>query len=137
MKFSFDLKSGSSFILAFGFGTLIILIAVLGIGAMRRAHAIYSEMEVTQDAYLETESFRRDIAGDMYLADILIRDYLLDPSPQNVALHREQLLEIRSSLQERLDFLGQRLGENENPGLKRLQTEVQGYWDSLDPIFEW
>ncbi|MFB3916184.1 MAG: sensor histidine kinase [Terriglobales bacterium] len=137
MKFPFDLKSGSSFILAFGFGTLIILIAVLGIGAMRRAHAIYSEMEVTQDAYLETESFRRDIAGDMYLADILVRDYLLDPSPQNVALHREQLLEIRSSLQERLDLLGQRLGENENPGLKRLQVEVQGYWDSLDPIFEW
>lgn len=137
MKLPFDVNSRSSFILAVGFGTLIILIAVLGIGAMRRARAIYSEMEATQDAYLETESFRRDIAADMYLADILVRDYLLDPSPQNVSLHRQQLLEIRSSLQERLDYLAHRMGENENPGLKQLQAEVQAYWDSLDPIFEW
>jgi signal transduction histidine kinase len=73
----------------------------------------------------------------MYLADILVRDYLLDPSPQNVSLHRQQLLEIRSSLQQRLDLLAQRMSGSDNPGLQRLQTEVQAYWDSLDPIFEW
>jgi signal transduction histidine kinase len=137
MDFLVDMKSRSSFILALGFGTLIILIAVLGFGAIRRARAIYSEMEATQDAYLETEAFRRDIATDMYLADILVRDYLLDPSPQNVSLHRQQLLEIRSSLQQRLDLLAQRMSGSDNPGLQRLQTEVQAYWDSLDPIFEW
>ena len=27
--------------------------------------------------------------------------------------------------------------ELSNPGLERLQEEVQAYWDSLDPIFEW
>lgn len=137
MDFLVDMKSRSSFILALGFGTLIILIAVLGFGAIRRARAIYSEMEATQDAYLETEAYRRDIATDMYLADILVRDYLLDPSPQNVSLHRQQLLEIRSSLQQRLDLLAQRMSGSDNPGLQRLQTEVQAYWDSLDPIFEW
>jgi signal transduction histidine kinase len=132
------MRSRSSlFVLALGFGTLIILIAVLGIGALRRARAIYMEMEATQDSYLQTESFRRDIAADMYLADILIRDYLLDPSPQNVAYHRQQLLEIRGSLQTRLDLLAERMSDNDNPGLDRLQKEVQGYWDSLDPIFEW
>src|SRR5689334_10551353 len=97
--------SRSYFVLALGFGTLIALIAILSVGAIRRAQGIYSEMESTQDAYLQAESFRRDIATDMYLADILVRDYLLDPSPQNAPLHRQQLLEIRSSLQTRLDQL--------------------------------
>lgn len=130
-------KSRSSYVLALGFGTLVVLIAVLGVGAMRRARAINTEMEATQDAYLKAEAFRGEIATDMYLADILVRDYLLDPSPQNAPLHRQQLLEIRASLQERLDKLASTMPENENVGLDRLQQEVQGYWDSLDPIFEW
>ncbi len=137
MKFYFDLRSRSSFVLALGFGSVIVLIAVLGFGAMRRARTIYNEMESTQDSYLESESFRRDVASDMYLADILVRDYLLDPSPENAPRHREDLLQIRDSLQKRMDLLAQKTGESNNPGLTRLQNEVQGYWDSLDPIFEW
>ena len=54
--------------LVMGFGTLVVLIAVLGVGAIRRARAIYDEMEATQDLYLQSESSRRDIATDMYLA---------------------------------------------------------------------
>jgi len=131
------IKSRSSFVLALGFGTLIALIAILGLGAIRRARAIYTEMETTQDSYLQTEAFRRDIAIDMYLADILIRDYLLDPSPQNAPLHRQQLLEIRSSLQKRLDVLAGNMSDSDSPKLERLQNEVHGYWDSLDPIFAW
>jgi signal transduction histidine kinase len=131
------IRSRSSFVLALGFGTLIALIAVLGIGAVRRARAIYDEMEKTQDAYLQAEAFRRDIATDMYLADILVRDYLLDPSPQNAPIHRQQLLEIRSSLQKRLDQLATNVPDRDSPRLERLQTVVQGYWDSLDPIFDW
>jgi signal transduction histidine kinase len=137
MRFLLGMKSRSSFILAAGFGTLIVLIAMLGFGAIGRARAIYNEMESTQQTYLEAEAFRRDIAADMYLADILVRDYLLDPSPQSAPLHRQQLLEIRNSLQERLDLLAQRMGEGDTRGVSQLQTEVQAYWDSLDPIFEW
>ncbi|MGE5110394.1 MAG: sensor histidine kinase [Acidobacteriaceae bacterium] len=129
--------SRSSVVLAIGFGTLIVLIAVLGFGAVRRARAIYNETERTQEAYLEAEAFRRDIVTDMYLADILVRDYLLDPSPLNAPAHRQQLLEIRASLQSRLDLLAERTKGSEGPALDRLQEEVQGYWDSMDPIFEW
>src|SRR5689334_21976709 len=131
------IRSRSSFVLAVGFGTLIALIAILGIGTVRRARAIYDEMEKTQDAYLQAESFRRDIATDMYLADIRVRDYLLDPSPQNAPLHRQQLLEIRSSLQTRLDQLAGSASDSDSPRLEQLQNVVQGYWDSLDPIFGW
>src|SRR5439155_3482837 len=47
------------------------------------------------------------------------------------------LLTRRNSLQERLDELSERAGENDSPQLARLQEEVEGYCDSLDPIFEW
>jgi hypothetical protein len=110
MQFFGAMRSRSAYILAAGFGTLIVLIAVLGFGAIRRARAIYNEMESTQQSYLEAEAFRRDISADMYLADILVRDYLLDPSPKSAPAHRQQLLEIRNSLQSRMDLLAQRMG---------------------------
>jgi len=86
---------------------------------------------------VQTETFRRGIATDVYLADILLRDYLLDPSPQNAPHHRQQLLVIRESLQQRLDELSKLVPENDSPELSRLQNEVEAYWDSLDPIFDW
>ena len=127
----------SLFVLAIGFGFLIVLIAILGFGAIRRADTIYRDMKTAQDSYSETETFRRGIATDIYLADILLRDYLLDPSAETVPRHRQELLVIRDSLQERLDKLSGRMPENDSPGLARLQAEVEAYWDSLDPIFEW
>ncbi len=125
------------FVLAIGFSILIVLIAFLGFGAIRRADAIYRDMRAAQDAYIQTETFRRGIATDVYLADILLRDYLLDPSPQSAPHHRQQLLTIRESLQQRLDELSKLVPENDSPELSRLQTEVEAYWDSLDPIFDW
>lgn len=127
----------SLFVLILGFGSLIVLIAVLGFGAIRRADAIYRDMQSAQDSYSETEALRRDVSRDLYLADILLRDYLLDPSPQSAPLHRQELLEQRNSLQDRLNQLGRRTSENESPGLIRLEEEVAAYWDSVDPVFEW
>ena len=124
-------------VLALAFGILIVLIAVLGFGAIRRADTIYKDMRTAQDSYSETESFRRGISTDIYLADILLRDYLLDPSPESAPRHRQELLVIRNSLQQRLDQLSARMPESDSPGLARLQMEVGAYWDSLDPIFEW
>src|SRR5688572_18543321 len=95
----------SLFVLVVGFGILIVLIAVSGFGAIRRADTIYREMQAAQDSYSRTETFRRGIATDMYLADILVRDYLLDPSPQSAPRHRQELLVVRDSLQQRLDEL--------------------------------
>src|SRR5215813_3154473 len=127
----------SLFVLAAGLGTLIVLIAVLGFGAINRADGIYRDMQAAQDAYSEAETFRRGIAADMYLADILLRDYLLDPSPFSAPQHRQDLLTIRDSLQQRLDELSKHMPENASPRLLQLQAEVEAYWDSLDPIFEW
>jgi hypothetical protein len=55
----------SLFVLAIGFSILIVLIAVLGFGAIRRADDIYRDMQWAQDSYSQTEAFRRDISRDL------------------------------------------------------------------------
>src|SRR5689334_17842160 len=86
-----DKDSRSSFVLMIGFGTLIVLIGVLGFQAVQRAESIYQEMQVAQNSYLRTEEFRRGFVADMYLSDILVRDYLLDPSPDNAPARRQDV----------------------------------------------
>jgi signal transduction histidine kinase len=125
------------FALAIGFGILIALIAALALGAIRKAASMYQEMQVAQDSYLRAESFRRGIATDTYLADILLRDYLLDPTAENAPRHRQELLSARESLQNRMAELSDYIRDNDNPTLNRLKSEVEAYWVSLDPVFEW
>ena len=125
------------FALAIGFGILIALIAALALGAIRKAASMYQEMQVAQDSYLRAESFRRGIATDTYLADILLRDYLLDPSAENAPRHQQELLTARESLQNRMAELSGYIHDNDNPALSRLKSEVEAYWVSLDPVFEW
>ena len=130
-------ESRSSFVLIIGFGILIVLIGVLGFRAVQRAESIYQEMQVAQDAYLRSEEFRRGFVADMYLSDILVRDYLLDPSPDSAPARRQDVHAMRDSLQKRLDLFSASLGENPAPDLAKLQSKVEAYWESLDPIFDW
>jgi signal transduction histidine kinase len=119
------------------FGILIILIAGLGIGAIRKAGTIFAEMQAAQESYLRAEEFRRGIASDMYRPDLLARDYMLSPSAIGDAETREQFAEVRDSLLIRLQELSNRLGRDASPELNTLRAQVEHYWHSLDPVFAW
>jgi signal transduction histidine kinase len=131
------MKSRSWLVLSIGFGALILLIGLLGIGAMRRAQALHNETVSAHDAYLQTDAVLREIPADLYLGGILIRDYLLDPSHLMAPKYREDLLARRSSIQQRLDLLALRHGASDPARLQQLRAELQAYWESMDPILTW
>src|SRR5262245_33917283 len=120
----------SRIILSIGFGTLIVLIGLLGFG-IQRAQTLQSRTVSAQDAYLQTDALLREIPAELYLCDVLIRDYLLDPSHIMAPAYREQLLALRSSILRRLDFFGQRLGDPEAANLREFRAELNAYWESM------
>ncbi|MBI5283402.1 MAG: MCP four helix bundle domain-containing protein [Candidatus Solibacter usitatus] len=130
--------SRSWLILSLGFGTLILLIALLGFGAMRRAQNLHEQAMSAHVAYLQTDTVLREIPADLYMSGILIRDYLLDPSPTTAPEYQEELVSLHSSIRQRLDLLAQRLGSGEETtSLRQLRTELEAYWKSVDPILTW
>ncbi len=129
------MRSRSWLALSIGFGTLILLIGLLGFGAMRRAQALHNATVAAHDAYLQTDAVLREIPVDLYLGGVLIRDYLLDPSHIMAPAYREQLRTKRSSIQQRLDLLAQRPGEPVR--LRQLRSELREYWKLMDPILNW
>jgi signal transduction histidine kinase len=127
----------SLWLLALSFAALVALIAIYGYTAMRRARAIHDEMVEVHESYLRTDTFLRGITDNMYLGGLMVRDYLLDPSDTSADLHRQQLQLIQSSVENQLRKLESELGGEATPSLRHLRSEVQAYWDSLEPVFQW
>lgn len=131
------MKARSWWVLYGGFGTLIVLIAVLGVGAMRRAQAIHRETIAAHDAYLKTDLLVRELPADLHLSGVLVRDYLLDPSPFLGPDYRGRLKRRESEIQRKLELLRLLLPPDQGATLQRLKAEFDAYWSSLDPLFEW
>jgi signal transduction histidine kinase len=127
----------SSWLLAVSFAALLSLIAIHGYATMRRARTIHNEMAEVHSSYLRTDAFLRAIPDKMYLGGLMVRDYLLDTSPSSASQHQQQLRVIQASVEEHLGQLETEVGQDATPSLKLLRSEVQAYWDSFEPIFQW
>ena len=91
-----------------GFGTLLLLIGLMGTGAMRRSGALYEQIAATQRADQAVDAAIRDLSADIQLTGILVRDYVLDPSPAAGPFFKEQLAKEQTAIEQhlvRLDVL--------------------------------
>lgn len=124
-------------ILTAGFGSLLALIVLFGVSAARRVEQIQAEVDAVHETFQSAEHTLSDLHSDFYLASLMVRDFLLDSSRQSAAAQRQELLEIRASIGKRLKQLEQSVSPEERGLLERLHSEIDIYWEVLDPIFEW
>ncbi|MFN7992666.1 MAG: histidine kinase [Bryobacteraceae bacterium] len=119
------------------FGMLIGLIAVSGLGALHRARESYRAVSMLNERYRRTDQVLNSVASGIYMVGLVARDYLLDPSNANAADYRSQLVAERAVMENEFRELRTAIRGQDKPQLARLQNEVEGYWDALDPLFEW
>jgi signal transduction histidine kinase len=129
--------SRSAPVLLIGFGMLIGLIALSGISARQRARETYAEISSLNERYRRTERNLNAVSSGIYTVGLLARDYLLDPSNPHGEEYRSQLVAERSSMETEFHELKQVIRDEDRPRLEELRREVEGYWDALDPLFEW
>lgn len=122
-------------VLLIGFSLLIGLIAITGIGALRRARGTYRDISALNDRYRSTERALDAVGSGIYTIGRLGRDYLLDSSASNGAQYREQLIAERASLEKSLAELDAVMPGENKPQADRLRAEVDGYCEALRPLF--
>ena len=124
--------------LLIGFGLLIGLIRLTGVGALRRAGGAYRDISRLNEQYVRTERELNAVRGGIYIVGVLARDYLLDPSNAHAADYRRAAL-YRTRLDGRGAHRQLDTGDpaENRPELDSLRKEVEGYWDALDPLFTW
>ena len=124
-------------ILALGFGTLVLLTILAGLDAWRRANQINRTILSIHDSQVRAEGALRQIQNGIYLSSIFVRDFLLDPSQLTAESHRDELRTIRSGMDERVASLSQLMQGADSKLLNQLREQINEYWDSMDPIFDW
>ncbi len=130
------MKSSVTAVLLLGFGALLLLIGILGLGSIRRANEVYEQITQAQLAFEEVDEALRDLPADLHLAGILVRDYALDPSPTAAPIYKEQLRKEQQRIERDLTRLSM-LRSVQKEKVERLQREIQAYADSLDPVLGW
>lgn len=120
-----------------GFGGLIILIALSGFEALHRAATITGRMSQAYQNNLVVEKDLSDIRSQLQTSAILVRDYLLDRSAGPYSGSPDVLRSLRASVNEELQRLRTSIRAEDVPSLNRMNREVDLYWSSLEPIFQW
>jgi|YNPMSStandDraft_1061717.scaffolds.fasta_scaffold01541_4 signal transduction histidine kinase len=131
------MKGRTGPVLVIGFGALLVLITLSGLAMLRTTRQIYAEIWSLYDHYQRSARTLNELRNEVHLSGVLVRDYLLDPSHLTAGLYRDQLLEIRASMMKELDELRGTVSAEDAPKLESLREELDRYWDSLDPLFEW
>jgi len=124
-------------LLTLGFGALLLLIGFSAVALDDRMGQVFAEVEAIQKAERASRQALEDLRSDIYLTSILVRDYLLDPSPEAAAEERKELQELRAEMEKNLAALEQAVDSDSSRESAGLREAVLRYLDSIEPVFEW
>ncbi|HWR52637.1 MAG TPA: sensor histidine kinase [Bryobacteraceae bacterium] len=124
-------------ILSVAFCILIALLLVTGFGTLQRARRIYGEMASLHTEYQQVERILSRIRTDIHLTGNLVRDYLLDRSHLTGESTRQELRDVRAEVPREIEALRKLMGPGRAQSLDSLSEELDGYWESLEPLFGW
>ena len=121
---------------ALGLVSLLALIAGSMLTASRRAQEIYTQLDQLNTRRQEVDTKLRRLRSDVNLSGIFVRDYLLDVARERDPEYRRQLAAFRATNLATVDEL-QNLAELHGDQMLSLQTKLDDYWQTFDPLFDW
>lgn len=130
------IRFGISAALFLGFGSLLLLIALLGLAALRQSDEMERQMLEAQREFEATDQAVSDLPADIHLAGTLVRDFVLDPSPAAASFYKDLLAREQQTIEKHIRRLAS-LRSSQPATVDRLQRETQAYADSLDPMLAW
>jgi signal transduction histidine kinase len=121
---------------AVGLGGLLLLIAVSMLATSRKAQDIYTQLDQLNTHHYEVDVKLRRLRSDVNLSGIFVRDYLLDIARDHAPEYRQRLAEFREGNMATLAEL-RALAEPHAGQIRSLQTQLEEYWQTFDPLFDW
>jgi hypothetical protein len=123
-------------VLGLGFGFLLTLLALSGVNAIRVLNQLRTHNESIVEDFAERVQHLDEIRSTVYLSGTYIRDYLLEPDPEQAEPNRSALrdaqVRIRTLLSERHSADA---AERELYGA--LARETQDYFRAPEPVLSW
>jgi signal transduction histidine kinase len=114
---------------------VLVLVAVSVLASSRRAREIFRQIDDINAHHQQIETKLRSLRSDVNLSGILVRDYLLDTSEP--AAYRTRLAQLRTANKATALELRHMISPGASGRMGRLQTTLDEYWQTFDPLFGW
>jgi signal transduction histidine kinase len=121
---------------AIGLGSLLLLIVVSMLASSRKAQDIYTQLDALNTHHHNVDAKLRRLRSDVNLSGIFVRDYLLDIERERAPEYRHRLAEFRQTNMATVAELHALL-EGHDEQILSLQTKLDDYWETFDPLFDW
>jgi signal transduction histidine kinase len=121
-----------------GFGGLLAILAAEGFYSLKIAWQIQvSNTEMHRD-FLSRDRTLEQIRSALYESGNIARDYVLvEPGENKAEPLRIELKMIRDDMETALRVYSLSLRPEEKGPFQQLAAEVETYWSTLEPIFDW
>jgi len=133
---AFNLRS-SRLTLLIGFGSLLAIIAVSGVDALRVLRQFRNEDDQIRREFLFRNRVLNNIRSEVYVSGTYVRDYLLEPNASRAAAFGVSLSNVRKQMESDLASYAGQVKPEESGQYSALQRELAQYWEILGPSLKW
>ena len=120
-----------------GLACLLLLILISSEVIRRKARDIYESLDQVNTLHRNNAVKLQTLRADIHLSGIFVRDYLLDNSHLTADSYRARLITLREATRKTLEELHASASPAERERIERLQTTLDDYWETYDPLFGW
>jgi signal transduction histidine kinase len=124
-------------LLVLAFGCVILLMIGADVAMIERTKRLNASVSEVNERYHNSARSLERLRSGIHLSSLLLRDYLLDPRAERVAKYRSDMLEMRAQTNDQLESLLNLMPPREGEKLKEMGEQLDAYWDTVDPVFEW
>jgi signal transduction histidine kinase len=131
------LPFNSRLALVAGFGSILVIMTVAGLDALRVLQDVRRSDDNIRRQFLFQNHVLNDIRSQVYLSGTYVRDYLLEPDPARADTFRISLEQLRQQMNIALDSYRRQLAPPQVKEYSALRAELGEYWRILVPVLQW
>src|SRR6059036_3586261 len=122
-------------LLAGGFGILVLLIFITGLGVVSRATLLFGEVSTINTKFRQLSLDLERLRSDVFLAGSFARDQLFDADSDSIEDRRNRFLKARSTVETRLMAISQNVGPEQRAEFDQVRMEIEAYWKLAEAVF--
>src|SRR3989449_1287534 len=131
----FMVKHSGWIFLGGGFGILVLLVFITGLGVVSRATLLFREVSTINIGFQRLSLDLERLRSDMFLAGNYVRDQLVDSESDLDEDRPNQFRKSRSTVETRLNSISETVAPDQRAEFGQLREEIEAYWKFVEPVF--
>src|SRR5262249_49862350 len=123
-RLKFTVHHRALILLASGFGILVLLIFITGLGVVTRATLLFREVSTINTEFRQLSLDLERLSSDVFLAGSYARDQLFDADSDSMEDRRNRFLKARSTVETRLIAISQNVAPEQRTEFDELRMEI-------------